>query len=150
MKGYTMNKEIEALDLAISQLHKQKEEALQKIQKRKETQKLAAKRKVTTKDRSLVKKLAKVAKWWRTKGPKFEKKITVTVKANALWTEDTKPYIDGYDITYNGNNFDFDELIRVSLFKKELEKSQKEINKICNLADALEKKYPQTDLNIFT
>jgi len=150
MKGYTMNKEIEALDLAIAQLHKQKEEALRKVQQEKENKKEAAKRKVTAKDRSLVKQLAKAAKWWREKGPKFKKKITITIKANALWTKDRSPYIDGYDITYNGQDFDFDELIRNSLFKKELEKSQNEINRICDLADALEKKYPQTDLNIFT
>ena len=145
-----MNKEIEALDLAIVQLHRQKEEAIKKMQKEREIKRLATKQKVTAKDRSLAKELAKVAKWWRTKGPEFEKKITVTVKANAIWTEDRTPYIDGYDITYNGKNFDLDELIRVSLFEKELKKSQKEINKICDLADALEKKYPQTDLNIFT
>jgi len=145
-----MNKEIEALDLAIAQLHKQKEEALRKVQQEKESKKKAANRKVTVKDRSLIKKLAKAAKWWRTKGPRFEKNITITIKANALWTEDKEPYIDGYDITYNGRDVDFDELIRESLFGKELNKSQKDINRICDLADALEKKYPDTDLNIFT
>lgn len=145
-----MNKEIEAIDLAIQKLQETKEKTLKRLKSEAKSKQKKKQEKISPKDKTLIQELIKLAKWWRTEGPKVEKTIKITVKANVLWTEDKTPYIDGYDFYYNDEAFDFDELIRNGLFEKELEVYQKQINSICDHADKLEAKYPGTELNIFT
>lgn len=145
-----MNKEIQALDLAIAKLQEEKAKAIKKAIDEKKEKKEKANQKIAPKDKTLIKELTKLAKWWRTEGPILEKTIKVTIKANALWTEDKEPHVDGYEILYNGKPFDFDELIRDGLFEEDLEKYHKQINSICDSADKLEKKYPDANIEIFT
>lgn len=147
-----MNKEIQALDLAIAKLQEEKAKAIKKATEEKKEKKEKANQKITPKDKTLIKELTRLAKWWRKEGPTIEKTIKVTIKANVLWTEDKEPHIDGYDLLYEGKSFDFDELIRSDLFEEDLEKYQKQINSICDSVDKLEKKYPNAQLvnDIFT
>jgi len=145
-----MNKEIQALDLAIAKLQEEKEKAIKKAETEAKNKQEKSNKKITHKDNVLIKKLAKQAEWWKNEGPEFEKSIKVTIKGNILWTEEKRPHIDGYDILYNGKSLDFDDLVRSNLFEKELKTAQKEINQICNLADSLEKKYPDAKIEIFT
>lgn len=145
-----MNKEIQALDLAIAKLQEEKEKIIKKEIKDKKDKQEISKQKIMSKDKILIKELAKLAKWWRTEGPILEKTIKVTIKANALWVEDKEPHVDGYDILYNGKPVNFDELIRGDLFEEDLEKYQKQINSICDSADKLEEKYPDANIKIFT
>lgn len=140
-----MNNEIKALDLAIAKLQEQKAQTIKKLMDEKKDKKQKSDQKITPKDKVLIKKLTKQAKWWREEGPTVEKTIKVTIKANILWTEDTNPHIDGYDILYNGKSFDFDDLTGI-LFEEHLEKYKKQINTICDLTDKLEKKYPDSKL----
>lgn len=142
-------KEIQAFDLAIAKLNEEKTKALKRIAEEEKGKQEKIKQKITPKDKSLISKLVKVAEWWRTKGPQIEKTIKITVRANLLWTEDKHPHVDGYEYFYNNKPLDFDELIRNDLFDKELEEAKKQIDKICDAADKLEKKYPGTDLVIF-
>lgn len=147
-----MNKEIEALDLAITKLQEEKAKAIKKAADEKKNKQEKSRQEITPQDKALIKELTKLAKWWKEEGPNLEKEIKITIKANALWTEDKTPHVDGYDILYNGKSIDFDELIRDDLFEKDLEKYQKQINKICDSANKLEKKYPDSKLinDIFT
>lgn len=145
-----MNKEINALDLAIAKLQEERSKILKKEINDKKDKQEKSKQKIAPKDKALIKELTKLAKWWRTEGPTLEKTIKVTIKANALWTEDKEPHVDGYEILYNGKSLDFDELIRGGLFEEDLEKYQKQINSICDSADKLEKKYPDANIEIFT
>lgn len=147
-----MNKEIKALDLAITKLQEQKEEAIKRAISAKKDQEKRKNKKISSKDKLLIKKLNKKAEWWRKEGPSIEKIIKVKIKANLLWTENRSPYVDGYDILYQDKSLDFDDLIRTTLFEKDLEVAQKEINKICDQADELEKKYSNTNISrqIFT
>lgn len=136
----------------MEQLRKQKENIINNIAKEKKDKENRSIEKISPKDMTLIRKLNKLARWWRTKGPFIDKTIKVTIKANVLWTEDREPYIDGYDIFYNDKPFDFDDLIRNGLFDKNLLKYRKQINSICDDADKLEKKYPDADIDgmIFT
>jgi len=142
-----MNKEIQALDLAIAKLQEEKAKVIKNSEIKKKENIEQSIQKITPKDKILIEKLKRLVKWWRTDGPTVEKTIKVTIKANLLWIEDREPYIDGYDILYNGKSFDFDELIRDNLFEKDLEKYQSQINKICNDVDELEKRYPNAQIN---
>lgn len=146
-----MNKEIEAFDLAIAKLQKEKEKAIQNSIKAKKNKQEKIKKNITPKDKLLIQELNKLAEWWRKEGPQLEKDITITIKANLIWTEDKSPKIDGYNILYNSRPIDFDEEIHNNnkLFKKDFEKYQKQIDHICNQSDKLEKKYPGVDLGIF-
>lgn len=144
------NKEIEALDLAIDKLTKEKEKVLKNSQTVKLKKEKEAIEKIAPKDRSLIAELTKLCKWWRTKGQPVEKTIKVTVKANILWTEEKQPYIDGYNFFVNGEEWDSDEHVRGDLFEAEIEKARKSIDTICVQADRLETKYGNIDLGIFT
>jgi len=142
-----MNKEIQALDLAIAKLQEEKAKVIKNSEiKRKENIEQSI-QKITPKDKILIEKLKRLAKWWRTDGPTIEKTIKVTIKANLLWTEDKEPRVNSYDILYNGKSLNFDDLIRSDLFDRDLEKYQKQINKICNDVDELEKRYPNAQIN---
>jgi hypothetical protein len=145
-----MNNEIKALDLAIAKLQEEKNRIIKKDAADKKSKQEKINQKISPKDKALIKELADLANWWKTEGPPLEKTIKITIKANALWTEDKTPYVDGYNILYNNREFEFDQLIRDGLFKEDLEKYQKQINDICNAADKLEKKYPGINAQIFT
>ena len=145
-----MNKEISALDLAISKLQEEREKALKRAGVAKKEKEKADRCKISAKDKSLISRLSQRCKWWRDKGMQVERSIKLTVKSNIVWTEDKRPYIDGYDIYFQGEVFNLDEVVRGELFEKELQKAQKEIDHLCEQADSLEEKYKPLDLNIFT
>ena len=145
-----MNKEIESLDLAIDRLQKEKAKAIQRAKISKQQKERESLQKISSKDKSLITRLSKLAKQWRDKGMPVKKTIKVTIKANIVWTQDKTPYIDGYDFYFDGEIFDFDELIRFELFEKELQKAKKDIDNICERSDSLQEKYGGIDLKIFT
>ncbi len=145
-----MNNEIEALDLAIAKLQEQKERAIKKLMNEKKNKQEKSKKEITPEDKILIKNLTQKAEWWRTKGKKVKRNINVTIRANILWTEDKEPFVDGYEMFYNGRSFDLDDLITGNLFTEDLKIARKEIHEICALSDKVEKKYPDASIEIFT
>lgn len=134
-----MNKEIKALDLAISKLQEEKQKAIKKAEIEEKSKQKSKNVEITKQDSSLIKKLTKRCEWWRTEGQKVKKVISVTIEANILWTEEKTPFVDGYDFLYKGKPFD--DSILLDALKNELKTAQSEINQICDSAAQLKKKY---------
>jgi hypothetical protein len=146
-----MSKQIQAIDMAIEQLQKEKINISKRLQKEKQEKDDQQRQQITSSDKKLITKLHNLAKWWRTKGQPVEKILKITVKANLIWTEDRNAYVDGYDYYIDGEKvIEFDDFVRDILFDKQLQEANKKINQICDKADKLETKYKGIDLDIFT